>query len=459
MRILAPVVAIALLIGALVGISVSAAETTPAIVSMNVEYGSELYLYYAVDKSTVAGTPKLEVVNADGTQVLSTVTAYNEKTVNGKPCYIFKTAGVAPGKINEVEYVRAADNNGTGDVVSYSIEQYFYDRLYKQGYAAMTEDKGTDYARRNLYFSFLKYGQSAQNLFYADSEDKIGDSIYVAVKGNSALTGAYEYADGISLAEPAVDGFDYWKVTELSPFGEIIFERKLAAGYEYVVLTNALIVPVTDDENAEDVEVYDPALITFNTEPVNITEYAGKVENVLFERQYDDATGNWYLSVDKYGTNGTASFYILPTGGDAATATKAEIKLDLYVPEGAVTELQNNIVIKSVYGKSGTFKSAPFLHYSSKADSAKYFKHGDWNTVKVVYEPTKFIDVDGEDAYIAYAYVNNMDTPVYTYSTNYSIGKDNANIPKMTEIGAYVIAFNAASKASFKIDNVSFVFK
>ena len=51
-KIFAPVVAIALLIGALVGISAFAAET-PKIISMNVEYGSELYLYYAVDKASV----------------------------------------------------------------------------------------------------------------------------------------------------------------------------------------------------------------------------------------------------------------------------------------------------------------------------------------------------------------------------------------------------------------------
>jgi hypothetical protein len=104
-KIFAPVVAIALLIGALVGISASAAETTPAIVSKNVEYGSELYLYYAVDKATVEGTPKLEVVTADGTQVLKTVTAYDEENVNGTDCYIFKTAGIAPGQLNKVEYV------------------------------------------------------------------------------------------------------------------------------------------------------------------------------------------------------------------------------------------------------------------------------------------------------------------------------------------------------------------
>ena len=225
-KIFAPVVAIALLIGALVGISASAAET-PEIVSMNVEYGSELYLYYAVDKASVEGTPALEVVTADGA-LIKTVSAYEEDTVNGTACYIFKTAGIAPGQLNKAEYVRASDSNGKSDIVSYSVEEYFYERLFMQGYAAKTPADGTDYYRRNLYFSYLEYGNSAQELFYADDADKIGDSIYVGVKGNSALSGEYAYTDVIKLAAPAIDGFDYWLVTELSSFGDVICERKLS---------------------------------------------------------------------------------------------------------------------------------------------------------------------------------------------------------------------------------------
>ena len=96
LKILAPIVALGLLVGALVGISASAneaapaADTTPEIISMNVEYGSELYLYYAVDKSTVSGTPSLEVLSdKDGSSVEYVVTEYTEEKVNGKDSYIF----------------------------------------------------------------------------------------------------------------------------------------------------------------------------------------------------------------------------------------------------------------------------------------------------------------------------------------------------------------------------------
>ena len=402
------------------------------------------------------------MVNADGTQVLSTVTAYDEKTVNGTACYIFKTAGVAPGKINEVEYVRAAGDNGTGDVVSYSIEQYFYDRLYKQGYAAMTEADGTDYARRNLYFSFLEYGQSAQALFYSDSEDKIGDDIYVAVKGDPSLSGVYAASDVITLAAPAVEGFDYWKVTELSPFGKVIFERKLAADYEYIVLNSVLIVPVTDDDNAEDIEVYDPTVVTFNTESDKFIPIKS-AENVTLGREYDSATGNWYYSSNKFASS-MVRFHIFPTAGAPAEgATTAEIKFDLYIPSDATLNIQSNLVIddQACIASSSTYLWSPFLYAAN--DKLKY---GEWNSFRIVYTPDPDFVSDpvnnpyDDGAYTASYFIN--DTFVKTDSKNYSktrdTGKD-AEVPMLNELYAFEFAFPSKALGAYKFDNVSFVFK
>jgi hypothetical protein len=420
---------------------------------MNVEYGSELYLYYAVDKASVEGTPKLEVVTADGSQVLKTVTAFDEETVNGTACYIFKTSAIAPGQINVVEYVRAVGDNGEGDIVSYSVEQYLYERLFKQGFAAKTEADGKDYNRRNLYFGLLEYSRSAQNLFYRDSEDKIGDSIFVAKKGDTDLSGEYAFADVITLAAPAIEGFDYWRVTVLSPFGKVLSERKLGAGFAYTLTNSAVIIPVTDDDAAEDVEIFDPSVITFDTTSDKF-QTTGAAEVVTYSREYDSATGEWYLSIDKV-AGASASFKILPTAGDAANATVAEIAFDLYIPATDLKwDIQSHINTNTAKDKSSPFRWAPFLYSGSTG-----IKTGAWNRFKIVYAPTKFKDVDGEDVFTAKVYINNMETAAYTYDINYSIGKENANIPKLTDIYCYCFTFNNASNGKFLLDNVSFVYK
>ena len=461
-KIFAPVVAIALLIGALVGIGAFAAET-PEIVSMNVEYGSELYLYYAVDKASVEGAPALEVVTSDGT-LIKTVTSYSEETVNGTPCYIFKTAGIAPGQLNKVEYVRAAGSNGKGDIVSYSVEEYLYTRLFKQGFAAKTPADGTDYYRRNLYFSFLEYGNSAQELFYSDDADKIGDSIFVAVKGNSALSGEYKYADCIKLAAPAIEGFDYWLVTELTPYGKVICERKLAADYEYLVMNSAVIIPVTDDDNAEDVEVYDPTVITFNTESDKFV-YIKSANNVNLGRVYDEATGNWYYSSDKFEAS-MVRFHIFPTGGvPVDEATYAEISFDLYIPTGATINHQANLVVNndpSCLSSSSTYLWAPFLY----ANNHGGLKTGAWNTIKIVYTPNLDFVLDRTEnptdkgSHTTEIYVNNMETPVKTITENYCTTRAKTyEVPMLDEIYGFEFAFAGSSRGAYKFDNVSFVFK
>ena len=267
-KILAPIVSLGLLVGALVGNNAQAAEveaSTPEIISMNVEYGSELYLLYAVDKSTVAGTPALEIVNAEGTEVISTVSEYSETTVNGVACYVFKTSGFAPGQLNKAEYVRAVGENGAGAVVKYSIEDYLYTRLYKNGFAAKTAADGKDYDKRNLYFWTLEYGKSAQEVFYSDDADKIGNP-GIAIKGNSAASGECAVGKCVVLSADGIEGFDYWLVTEMTAFGEVIGTRKLGAGYEYLMANSLVAIPVTDDDAAEGVEAWDPSVITFNKE-------------------------------------------------------------------------------------------------------------------------------------------------------------------------------------------------
>ena len=448
-KILAPIVALGLLIGALVGINVQAAEggtTTPEIISMNVEYGSELYLYYAVDKASVEGKPSLEVLDAEG-NVIDTVTYYTEETVNGVPCYIFRTAGVAPGQLNKAEYVRAAAGDVKGDTVKYSVEDYLYTRLYKNGFVAKTEADGDDYVRRNLYFQLLAYGKSAQTAFYPDAEDKIGNP-GIAIKGNAAASGEYAKGDCIVLSAPAIEGFDYWSVTELTPFGEVIGTRKLGAGYEYLAGNSAMIIPVTDDDAAEGVEAWDSSVITCNVENSKLSYYVNKS---TVETRVDAETGNKYVYINKAGGTGTTSFYLEPTGGDAATATQAVIKFDMYVLSKTKIDTQYYFWTKA----SESFKYSPFLGYKA----SNTMDAGKWYTIEIVYTPISFekTEANPKGEFIVEVFVNGNVTALETFTTFY--GASGTLIPKMDEIRKFVFSFNNNCAGEFIIDNLSFVFK
>ena len=73
----------------LIGFSAFAAtesDPTPTVMSKNVSYGSELYLYYAVPASSIpeGETPSLGVYSSNGTTLKYTVTEYSVETVWGR---------------------------------------------------------------------------------------------------------------------------------------------------------------------------------------------------------------------------------------------------------------------------------------------------------------------------------------------------------------------------------------
>ena len=274
LKILAPIVALGLLIGALVGVSASAneaapaADTTPEIISMNVEYGSELYLYFAVDAKTVSGTPSLEILDGEG-NVIETVTDYTTATIwGGTQVYVLRAPGTAPKDINVNLNVRAADGDAKGAVKSVCVEDYFYSKLYKEGYAAKTEADGADYTRRNLYFQLLKYAKAAQDVFCTGEYEAIGAPGLIVEGAEGLSAGKYVGAsDVIALNATNKEGFSYWKVEEFTPFGKEIGTRLLADGYELVVTNSAKISPVYGAASMEGVEAWDAGVVHFNTMP------------------------------------------------------------------------------------------------------------------------------------------------------------------------------------------------
>ena len=81
-------------------------------------------------------------------------------------------------------------------------------------------------------------------------------------------------------------------------------------------------------------------------------------------------------------------------------------------------------------------------------------KKNSWNTVKIVYAPTSFAATDGADDFSVTVYVNGKIEE--TITTNYSIGKDNANIPTLDGIACFSFGLNNSCFGTFRIDDASF---
>ena len=338
LKILAPIVALGLLMGALFTVSASATADegateakAPEIISMNVEYGSELYLYYAVDKGDAEGAPKLEVLSdAEGTAVEYTVSTYNVETVHGKECYIFRTKGVAPKDLNKAQYVRAVVGEESGEIKSASVELYLYTRLYKNGFAAKTAEDGADYTRRNLYYRLLRYGHAAQIVLYAgQSYTEIGGSAIMISGADGLASGKFD-ADYVELKAAEVEGktFSYWEVDRLSVFGELIETKRLGDGYEFVSAGDcAVITPVYDAEDISGVELWEENRVYFNQK-----NSAVNIGNSLGGYAVDPT--DYKNNVLKFTPNGEKSIYATYKPDTTAIpndANVAVLEFDLYL--------------------------------------------------------------------------------------------------------------------------------
>ncbi|MBO5316762.1 MAG: hypothetical protein J6B48_10090 [Clostridia bacterium] len=177
------IISAALLLGAAVGITASAAEGTsaPEVYSQNVEYGGNYALMYAITAESVTGdTVSLAVYdNAEcaGNPVWSktvAATEANQETVKGKACYVFTTNGIAAKNMDVQYYVKVTAANGE-TVKRYSVAEYLYERLYKNGIASSTEEG--DIKRAELYNTILLYGKQAQDVLCNYNTDENGELI------------------------------------------------------------------------------------------------------------------------------------------------------------------------------------------------------------------------------------------------------------------------------------------
>lgn len=452
-------VSLCLVLGALLGISAFASESaepeaqsdvTPYIMSKNVSYSSNIYIYYAVPKASIpeGSVPKLVGTDANGDFVIN---EYDEDTVLGVECYIFITRGVAAKDLNVKESVKVVAGDKESETVEYSVEQYIYEKLYHENYISKIEADGKDFTRRKLYFNLLEYGAIAQSVLDVNAEDRIAGDNYVAIKGSSSLsTGSVADGDSIYLKADVVAGkkFSYWEVGSSDDFGAS-YEKKLYGDCTTIdfVDKNYRIVPVYDTWGVDGIEY--PTTVTFGEMPdTSIASFnlgaAGNAEILDSFTDKNGVTKNGVLKITKPSDTASANgvnYYQYATdytvGGDTVVW-----EADVYASNGYAEitigdKAKGKDGILTIRGTSGSDKYYEDSERVAKADLNTWFRMSITYTVK-------YDEELGYDVYICTLRLNDTES-VYT-------GKATVKIGEITSL-RYYMTYNSQG---LYFDNIKF---
>lgn len=270
-KLLLLVLSLALLVGGAVGISVSAENAAPEIISKNVMDTGDFCLMFAVDPDTVAGEDvTLRVYDRDPSDAdkklafeeTKAKTATEDIDLDGDrepetPVIVFTTAGVAAKDFADVWYIET-ESAGAKKVITYSVMEYAFERLYRDG-AVLASDKDADlysYYQKEFYFGMLDMGSAAQNLHVnygkaeAERERLVKEYTYVSVLDGTftagevtADRGFVEANTSITLNANDTEAIKGWSIFTYGQNG-VEIDRKVANDGDTITVTgNTVVIP------------------------------------------------------------------------------------------------------------------------------------------------------------------------------------------------------------------------
>ena len=232
--------------------SFAATDNTPRIISKNISYDNDLKFLVAVPKDQV--TDSLTFTVSDGVRSSSvTMTkeqlssdALSDPTLGGVECYAIMSDFGVPLKDMAKRYTLTVTSGGkTSDAITYSVAEYLYERLFKNG-RALAYENTADADRSALYFSTLTCGANAERVLYnrnSNPDDDIttfaDEYLYSNVTGAPAL---YKRGDKVTL-DKSVEVYKYtetagvWTRTTVTlPAGENTIDAHMVISKEYGII-------------------------------------------------------------------------------------------------------------------------------------------------------------------------------------------------------------------------------
>lgn len=273
-KILVLAISFALLIGAMVGFSATAEESAPEIVSKNIMVDGNYSLMFAVDPATASGdevTLKVYAkAPAEGVEAVQTITKAKTATqkidLNGDgtdefDAIVFETSGVSAKDIADVWYITVTSGGVTSEAITYSVREYAYERLYKNGTIFATKDDADlkKYYQKQFYLEILDVGSAAQQLLVnrplinkgEEPEMLAKDYTYISVIGGTYTLGEVTASRGFVDKNAAVtltaddSATTTWRIFSYDENGISLSTVAIDLGETLTVKGNTVITPYT----------------------------------------------------------------------------------------------------------------------------------------------------------------------------------------------------------------------
>lgn len=222
------VLSLTLILGAVIGISVSAEDTEKGIIAHNIVYGEKVAVAFAVN-ATLEEAESIKIAyywegeeeNLKNATLLDTTVSENLYKKDGASYPVFVTSGLPAKELGKVAHATVYTGDAPAeDAVweTYSVAEYLFVRLYIDNFTAKTEADGLDYNRKLLYENLLNYGANAQMVF-GHNTDKLITDYELAYTTNPLVTlNGANYAFGYDLTVEAdyigEGDIEKWTVTD-----------------------------------------------------------------------------------------------------------------------------------------------------------------------------------------------------------------------------------------------------
>ncbi|MBO5908120.1 MAG: hypothetical protein J6Q85_08250 [Clostridia bacterium] len=483
-KLLVVVLSLALLVGAVIGIT--AAADGPGndkwVVSSNVSYGDNIYPYIAVDSTLATEPSKLSIkvggdpyaANKDIMEKFFPVTQENVDIYEKDPekagsviAHVIDLPGVAAKNMGDNIYISVWYDGEEVESITYSVAQYFFERLYKNGVA---DEEGT---QKNLYLASLDYGAKAELVLRGSlaAAEKLSNKIYVQADPTSGLT------SGITLAQSTItlpEGL--WSVKSYANPGVGAVQSYVDAGtYELpgsVVIEQfipqedeVLELPYADFNHLEAGTVIASGATNTLADPMIPTGHGGNeyhgYAGTGFSATILEENGEKYLSLVDADTNGSRHFRF---GTRQAPATNDPLVFEAQIRVNTTSGRHPSIMFYGTLDTSvqkGTYRvlyTSGNDVYFGPANEGKVIGKGlanKWFTLRLVIGSDDTLNVyvngvhqsavSGTNAsisacrYISFSGNNKTDTNTYDIKKVYFGHLPEANIPYVNFNGIEVV--------------------
>ena len=229
-----------------------AEETLDITLKKNIAVTDKIQAVYAVkaDENITVENTTLTVYDKDpsteGVAVVWSGYGVEENLVqfNNDKYIVFYTNRVALYAMAEFFYVQVESNGVKSGVETYSVAEYLFDRLYKDGFVNKTEDDGENYSRKMFYEDLVRTGKSSFDVLTHTVEKSIADLAYVYVDGatlaDGSVTAVVDKNSTITLG--TLPSGKSWLITNY-PSGEVTETKESALvldGYKVITLVSNL---------------------------------------------------------------------------------------------------------------------------------------------------------------------------------------------------------------------------